>query len=107
MQALQKAAYLRTTATILAALDYEALARGFGVAYHEIRTTDQIEAGIQCALSQPGSVLTRVITDYGKRPIRWVQATKHQFTNGLSAEQKMHFMARLGGRAMRLKREND
>src|SRR5207247_4740245 len=36
MQALQKPAYLQTTATILARLDYPALAHAFGVAYHEI-----------------------------------------------------------------------
>ena len=36
MQMLQKPAYLRTTATILARLDYKALAQAFGVAYPEI-----------------------------------------------------------------------
>ena len=36
MQVLQKPAYLRTTATILARLDYAALAKGFGVGYQEI-----------------------------------------------------------------------
>ena len=36
MQMLQKPAYLRTTATILARMDYRALAQAFGVAYTEI-----------------------------------------------------------------------
>ena len=36
MQVLQQPAYLRTTATILARLDYAALAQGFGVGYQEI-----------------------------------------------------------------------
>ncbi len=36
MQALQKQAYKRTTATVLARLDYAALAKGFGVGYLEI-----------------------------------------------------------------------
>src|SRR5207253_5664074 len=49
MQVLQKPAYHRTNATILARLDYEGLARGFGVAYTEIRTTAEVEGGIRCA----------------------------------------------------------
>src|ERR1051326_1516203 len=43
MQKLQKPAYLRTTATILAHLDYAALAKAFGVAYQEISTTRELE----------------------------------------------------------------
>ena len=39
MQRLQRAAYLRTTATILARLDYSALAQGLGVGYLEIDST--------------------------------------------------------------------
>src|SRR5262249_57446625 len=38
MQMLQKPAYLRTTATILARMDYRALAQALGVAYAEVRT---------------------------------------------------------------------
>src|SRR5207253_3354233 len=49
MQALQRPAYLRTTATILARLDYAALAHGFGVAYQEILSTPQLDAGIRAA----------------------------------------------------------
>ena len=37
MQMLQKPAYRRTTATILARLDYAALAKGFGVGYQRDR----------------------------------------------------------------------
>ena len=36
MQELQRPAYMRTTATMLANLDYRALARGFNVGYQEI-----------------------------------------------------------------------
>lgn len=107
MQTLQKSAYLRTTATVLARLDYEALARGFGVAYQEIRCTSDLEAGIQGALSYPGPVLVRVVTDYGKRPIRWVEAAKDRFTDELTTEQKVRFIARLGSRAIRIHKEND
>jgi len=107
MQALQKPAYLRTTATILARLDYEALAHGFGVGYQEIGNTDGIEGGIRAALDQPGPVLVRVLTDYGKRPIRWVDAARKQFTKGLSTEQKIRFLARIGSRALVHHPEND
>src|SRR5437763_8157328 len=76
MQALQKPAYLRTTATILARLDYAALAQALGVAYQEITTTADLEPGIRGSLEMPGPVLTRVVTDYRKRPIRWIDAVK-------------------------------
>ena len=66
MQVLQKPAYHRTNATVLAHLDYEALAHGFGVAYNEIGGTAEVEGGIHNALATPGPVLTRVVTDYGK-----------------------------------------
>src|SRR5581483_10405380 len=76
MQTLQKQAYLRTNATILAHLDYAALARGFGVGYHEIGPGDDLDALVRGALCQPGPMLVRVITDYGKRPVRWINAVK-------------------------------
>jgi acetolactate synthase-1/2/3 large subunit len=107
MQTLQKKAYKRTTATILASLDYQALAKGFGVGYQEIKITEQLEEGIQAALAEDGPVLVRVVTDYGKRPIRWVDATRHRYTSELTTEQKMHFMARLGVRSLQINKEND
>src|SRR5207244_3188645 len=107
MQALQKPAYLRTTATVLARLDYGALAQGFGVAYQEIKSTADLDGGIRGALEHPVPVLTRVVTDYTKRPIRWVDATKKRFTKELSTEQKLRFLARIGSRALHLHKEND
>jgi acetolactate synthase-1/2/3 large subunit len=107
MQVLQKPAYHRTNATILARLDYEALARGFGVAYHEIGGTVELESAIPCALAEPGPALTRVVTDYGKRPIRWVQATKKQYMKMLTTEQQVRFAARLGARMLHRSQEND
>jgi acetolactate synthase-1/2/3 large subunit len=107
MQTLQKSAYLRTTATILARLDYEALAKGFGVAYNEISSTDGIEAGIRTALCTRGPVLTRIVTDYGKRPMRWIDAVKKQFKHELTSEQKRRFLARMGSRAIHHVKEND
>src|SRR5262249_29402958 len=76
MQALQRAAYLRTTATILSRLDYEALAQGWGIAYQEIRGPADLEARVRGTLLYEGPVLTRVVTDYRQRPIRWLSAAR-------------------------------
>src|SRR5262249_49782999 len=70
MQALQKPVYLRTTATILAHLDYAALAKGFGVAYQQIDGDRDLEGGIRAALQHAGPILTRGVTDYGRGPLR-------------------------------------
>ena len=58
MQELQRPAYLRTTATMLANLDYRALARGFNVAYQEILQNDDLDARIRGVLQYDGPVLT-------------------------------------------------
>lgn len=107
MQALQIKAYRRTTATILARLDYAALAKGFGLEYIEILGPDGLCAGIQAALGHPGPVLTRVVTDYGQRPIRWIDATRKRYTKELSSAQKTRFAARLGSRALDHHPNND
>jgi acetolactate synthase-1/2/3 large subunit len=107
MQALQKSAYLRTTATVLARLDYRALAQGFGVAYQEIPSNDDLEACIRGSLAMSGPVLTRVVTDCRKRPIRWIDAVKDRFKKELSMEQKVRFASRLGVRAFEMSSEND
>ena len=107
MQVLQKPAYLRTTATFLAHLDYAALAKGFGVAYNEILCEENLEAGINAALCHNGPVLTRIAVDYGKRPLRWTEAVRRQYTKELSTEQKVRFLARMGVRATHLRKEND
>jgi acetolactate synthase-1/2/3 large subunit len=107
MQALQKAAYRRTTATILARLDYRSLAHGFGVGYLEITVAEQLDEGIRAALDFPGPVLVRVLTDYRGRQVRWIEAVKDRFTDELSATQKMRFAARLGSRSLDISPEND
>jgi acetolactate synthase-1/2/3 large subunit len=107
MQALQKTAYRRTTATVLARLDYAALAQGWGVGYHEITCNEQLEGGICAALEQAGPVLTRVAIDYGKRPIRAIDSIKKRFTKELSTEQKVRFVARYGARVLDLSPHND
>ena len=107
MQVLQEKAYRRTTATILARLDYAALAKGFGVEYREIDSDRDLEAGVCGALEQPGPVLTRVVTDYGKRPIRWLDAVRTRYIDELTTEQKVRFLARLGSRALEIRPRND
>jgi acetolactate synthase-1/2/3 large subunit len=105
MQALQLPAYLRTTATILARLDYAALAQGLGVNYQEILSNEQLDAGVRAAVCHPGPVLVRVATDYRKRPIRWLKAVRKKFTDELTFDQKVRFLARIGSRALDLKPE--
>jgi acetolactate synthase-1/2/3 large subunit len=107
MQVLQEKAYRRTTATILARLDYAALARGFGVEYMEIDCDKDLEGGVRGALEQPGPVLTRVVTDYAKRPIRWLDAVRTRYVDELTREQKVRFLARLGSRALEFRQQND
>jgi acetolactate synthase I/II/III large subunit len=107
MQQLQRPAYLRTTATILARLNYRALAEGWGVAYQEINSTNDLEPCLRGALMHNGPVLTRVVTDYRNRPIRWISATRERYTQELSTEQKIRFAARIGSRALDLHPNND
>jgi acetolactate synthase-1/2/3 large subunit len=107
MQQLQRPAYLRTTATILARLDYRALAQGLGAAYQEIAATGDLDACIRGALDYNGPVLIRVVTDYRNRPIRWVSATRQRYIQELSTEQRVRFLARIGSRALDVMPAND
>jgi acetolactate synthase-1/2/3 large subunit len=108
MQTLQKPVYLRTTATILARLDYAALAQGFGVGYQEIGCNENLEGAIRGALCQRGPVLVRVVTDYGDRPLRWFDAVKKRYQHELTTEQKVRILARMGSRAIHCsERESD
>jgi acetolactate synthase-1/2/3 large subunit len=107
MQALQIKAYRRTTATMLARLDYAALAKAFGLEYVEILGPDVLCGGIDAALAHAGPVLVRVVTEYGKRPVRWLDATRKRYTKELSTEQKVRFAARLGSRALVRHPNND
>jgi acetolactate synthase-1/2/3 large subunit len=107
MQKLQQQAYRRTTATMLAHLDYAALAKGFGVAYHEIEADCDLDAAVRGALMQDGPVLTRVVADYGARPCRWIDAVRARFTEDLNFQQKMRFASRIGTRAILHQDRND
>lgn len=107
MQELQRAAYLRTTATILARLDYRALAQGWGVAYQEITANDQLEPRILGSLTCDGPVLTRVLVDYRDRPVRWIDAARAKYFRELTNEQKIRFAARVGTRTLNRRPDND
>jgi acetolactate synthase-1/2/3 large subunit len=108
MQELQKPAYHRTTATILANLNYPALAQGLGLGYQEISGCTGLDESVRGALYQPSPVLVRVVTDYGDRPIRWIEAVRKKFTKELTFDQKARFMARVSARSMQLRQpKND
>ncbi len=107
MQELQRPAYLRTTATILARLDYRALAQGWGISYREIQDSTDLEPRLRTILDQPGPVLTRVAIDYCRRPVRWINAARAHYTKDLSRQQKIRFLTRIGSRALHHRQEND
>jgi acetolactate synthase-1/2/3 large subunit len=107
MQVLQMAAYLRTTATILAHMEYPALAKALGLGYLEIDANHKLEAGIRAALAYPGPVLTRVVTDYRDRKVRWIEAVRGRFLKELNTAQKARFLARAGSRAVHVRQMND
>jgi len=106
MQMLQTAAYVRTTATHIAAIDYRALAQAFGVGYQEVLAHGELDAKVRGALAHPGPVLVRVATDYGDRKVRWVDAVRKKYTGELTAAQKARFLARIGARTLSLKPAN-
>jgi acetolactate synthase-1/2/3 large subunit len=107
MQAIQLPAYLRTTATILARMDYRSLATGFGVGYAELTDNNELEPRIRGILADPGPVLVRVAVDYRRRPVRWLDAARARFTEGLTLDQKARFLARIGTRSVHRQQEND
>lgn len=107
MQALQQKAYDRTTATRLARLDYEALARGYGVGYMEIGPADNLHAAVDAALGGHGPILVRVMAEYTDRPVRWLDATRKRYISELSVAQKTRFLTRLGSRALQLRDRSD
>jgi acetolactate synthase-1/2/3 large subunit len=107
MQILQKQAYRRTTATVLAHLDYDALAKGLGLTHVVLDCNHDLEAKIRGVLAMPGPVLITVPVDSGKRPLRWISAVRKRYTDELSVQQKAKFAARIGVRTLKIRREND
>jgi acetolactate synthase I/II/III large subunit len=107
MQELQKPAYVRTTATMLAHIDYRNFALAMGLGYQEIRSNDELEPRLRCALDSQGPTLTRVVTEYQHRSVRWIKAARSRFTNELTRDQKMRFLARIGSRSLDRHPDND
>jgi acetolactate synthase-1/2/3 large subunit len=107
MQELQRPAYLRTTATILARLDYRSFALAMGLAYVDIQSNDELEPRLRRALDNPGPVLVRVVTDYRRRNVRWIKAARDRFTSELTRDQKVRFLARIGSRSLNRHPDND
>lgn len=102
MQELQLPAYRQTTATILARLEYPALAQALGLGYAEV-DCGAVDDQVRAALAAPGPVLVRVVADYGDRKIRWIEAVRKKFTRELTIQQKSRFAARLGVRTLDFK----
>jgi acetolactate synthase-1/2/3 large subunit len=100
MQTLQKSAYRRTTATVLARLDYAALAKALGVRHVEVLEGSELEEKLRGVMALPGPVLTSVVIDYGNRPVRWISAVRRKFMQEMTREQMARFAARLGARAL-------
>ena len=46
----------------------------------------------------PGPVLMRVVTDYHRRPVRWIHAARNRFVHELTPEQRRRFIARAATR---------
>lgn len=107
MQVLQEPAYKRTTATMLANINYAEFAKSIGIAYQEINAGDPLDASLQNTFAHAGPVLVRVATDYSNVEIRWVETVRKHFTNDLSATQKARFLARVGVRSIDRTPAND
>ena len=107
MQALQEPAFRRTTATVLADLDFASLAAGWGIGYQEVETDAEAGPAVRNAIASDGPMLTRVVTDYGERPMRWLQSVRRQYVDELSNAQKVRMLGRIGLRSLDLSPEND
>jgi acetolactate synthase-1/2/3 large subunit len=98
MQMLQEPAFGRTTATEIARLDFAALAQGLNLAYNCIDHNEDIAHGIARAFCHPGPILTRVIVGYDGRPIRWLEALKDSYIDGMKSRQKVRMASRIAVR---------
>jgi acetolactate synthase-1/2/3 large subunit len=107
MKMLQQAAFRRTTATELARLDYEALAKGFGIGYNSITSNDGLADGIRRAFAMPGPVLTDVSVTYEGRESRWFNAVRQSYVDKLSTRQKVRMGSRIAMRSLDLNPQND
>lgn len=100
MQMLQEPAYQRTTATMLAKVDYASFAKSIGLAFQEVQSGTALDEALQATFNYSGPVLVRVATDYANVKIRWIEAVRKHFVDDLNAAQKMRFLARAGTRSI-------
>jgi acetolactate synthase-1/2/3 large subunit len=107
MQMLQEPTYGRTTATILPALNYPALAAGLGVAFQRIECNEDLASGIARAFQTPGPVLTQVVASYDGRELRWLKALKGSYLDKLDTGQKVRFARRAVARRLDVTPSND
>jgi acetolactate synthase-1/2/3 large subunit len=107
MKMLQQAAFRRTTATELARLDYQALAKGFGIGYNAITCNDVLSDGIRRAFAMPGPVLTDVTVSYEGRDSRWFNAVRQSYVDRLTTQQKVRMGGRIGMRSLSRNADND
>jgi len=99
MQMLQEPVYGRTTATHLANIDYAALSKGLGLAYHCIHANDDLGPGIMRTLATPGPVLCRVTIGYKGRDIRWLEALKASYIDRMHTGEKVRLASRAAVRS--------
>ncbi len=95
MQALQKPAYLRTTATILPHLDFGLFAQAIGLPYLEVCQPSDLCATVSHAMATAGPVLVRIKSHYPERKIRWIQAVRNEYLDELKTGQKLRMLTRL------------
>lgn len=107
MQKLQIPAYRRTTATVLARLDYAALAASMGLAFNEIGSNADASSGIARALAMPGPVLTRVCISYEGRDVRWLSAVKRAYLDHVDGRQKARMLTRVTARSIVRPKDSD
>ncbi len=75
--------------------------------YQEIRNHDELERRLRGVLEYNGPVLTRIVTDYRRRPVRWIKAARARYIAELSPEQRRRFLARVASRAIDRHPQND
>jgi acetolactate synthase-1/2/3 large subunit len=107
MQMLQEPVYRRTTATEIARIDYQAFAAGVGLGYNQIACNADVLPGIQRAFGLAGPILTHVIVSYEGREIRWLNALRSHYIDGLSTGQKVRLAARIGVRTVTPRPDSD
>jgi len=98
MQMLQEPLYGRTTATELAPLDYQALARGMGLTYARIQANEEVAPALRTILGHPSPTLTQVHISYDGRAIRWLDALRSSYLDKLDSRQKARLAARVVAR---------